>query len=193
MLEFCKRQVSKFTTHSYHIIVDYKPVSSSVDISERILYGLCKAHELGVDFVFVTEDDDHYQPDYLSRFGDVSQYDFVGCESTIYYHLGNRTWKKIDHPKRSSLFTTGFRISALKDFVFPANTPFVDIKLWEFANETKKRIKFIKDTGAIGIKGHLEGKSGGAGHRMIMKNKDPQYKWLQQNVSKEAYEFYMTL
>lgn len=193
MLEFCKYQVRQFNVPHHHIVIDHLSMDNGIDISERVLSGTLRALELGIDFVFICEDDDAYPIDYLSRFGDISDCDFIGCEHTHYYHLGNRSWNKISHPNRSSLFTTGFRISALKDFVFPANTPFVDIKLWYYANTTNKRIKFIKDTGAIGIKAHGEGTHGGKGHSMTMKNKDPHYKWLQDHVTKEAYEFYLTL
>ena len=56
-------------------------------------------------------------------------------------------------------------MSALDGFEWPAdNERFLDIKLWNWARQNRK-MKFV-DTGAIGIKGHNEGKTGGKGHTM---------------------------
>ena len=93
----------------------------------------------------------------------------------------------MSHPGRSSLFVTGFKLSALKDFNWPKKTErFLDISLWSYA-KTKKR-KFV-ETSAIGIK-HNCGKVGGRGHAMVMKNLDNDLTWLKENVDKEAFEFY---
>lgn len=192
MLEFCKYQVSQFTIKpEKHYIIDYVPVSDSVDISERVFAGVQKAKSDGIDLVFVVEDDDFLPFNYIERYGDVSQHDFFGSEKTIYYHLRNRTYQDFKHPLRSSLFTTGFRVSAVDNFIWPRNNAFVDIELWRHAKPFRK--KFIMETGAVGIKGHGFGKSGGKGHSMKFQKSDYNYNWLRKNVSCEAFEFYMSL
>lgn len=193
MLEFCKYQVSQFTIQpEKHYIIDYPPVSDSVDISERVFAGVQKAKADGIDLVFIIEDDDAVKPYYIEMFGKTtSQYDFFGCETTTYYHLINRTYQDFKHPLRSSLFTTGFRVSAVEKFIWPRNNAFVDIDLWRYAQPYRKR--FIPVTGCVGIKGHGFGKSGGKGHMMKFQKSDYNYNWLRNNVTPEAFEFYMSL
>lgn len=193
MLEFCKYQVSKFTIQpEKHYIIDYAPVSESVDISERVFMGVQKAKADGIDLVFIIEDDDAVKPYYIEMFGKTkSQYDFFGSEKTTYYHLKNRTYQDFKHPLRSSLFTTGFRVSAVDKFIWPRNNAFVDIELWKHAQSYRKR--FIPETGCVGIKGHGFGKSGGKGHQMKFAKSDYNYNWLRRNVTEEAFEFYMSL
>lgn len=181
-------QISRMTIKpdSWYII-DHLPKSSSFDLTWRIKEGIKMAKADGFDEVFILEDDDFYAPDYFhSMF--LGSYDFVGANQTTYYNLKNRTWQVMAHPKRASLFHTGFRISALHSFEWPADDyVFLDIPLWQYA----KNAKFVPSS-AIGIK-HGIGKVGGAGHRMRMKNSDPQMKWLEQNVDAESFEFYQTL
>jgi hypothetical protein len=195
MLEFCKKQVSQLLIQpAQHYIIDAPPVTSSIDISERVCEGMYRAKDKGIDLCFILEDDDGYPADYINRFGDTSKHDFFGCEQTTYYHLANRTWQTFIHPGRSSLFLTGFRVSALKGFVFPKRDPFLDIKIWQHAEKFKRNLtKFIPSSGAVGIKGHNQGLTAGKGHKIIMQNCDPGFDWLQNNVSEEAYKFYMTL
>jgi hypothetical protein len=192
MLEFCKYQVSQFTIQpEKHYIIDYAPVSDSVDISERVFMGVQQAKADGIDLVFIAEDDDFLPFNYIERYGDVSQHDFFGSTKTTYYHLLNKTYQDFIHPMRSSLFTTGFRVSSVEKFIWPRNNAFVDIELWKHAKTFRK--KFIMETGAVGMKGHGFGKSGGKGHQMRMAKSDHKYNWLRRNVSCEAFEFYMSL
>ena len=145
------------------------------------------AYADGFDEVFVLEDDDQYLPTYFETMvlGDAL---FVGCEKTTYYNLSNRTWQTMDHKGRSSLFHTGFKISALNGFKWPKDDyVFLDIPLWQHA----KNCKFVESK-AIGIK-HGIGKVGGAGHRMKMKNIDSNLEWLSANVDKESFEFYQSI
>jgi len=194
MLEFCKYQVSKFTIQpEKHYIIDYPPVSTDVDISERVCLGVEMAKRDGIDLVFIVEDDDFYPFDYIERFRYLSDYQFFGSIRTTYYSLKNRTHQEFIHPSRSSLFTTGFRISAIDKFVWP-KTANVDVVLWEYVFKyCKYDVGAIPKTGALGIKGHGIGKTGGNGHNKKFSVIDPGYTWLKQTVSKEAFEFYMSL
>lgn len=186
LLEFCKYQLSRFETKpekSYFI--DYAPRSGAIDIVERVFCGIEMAKEDGFDFVFIIESDDFYDSTYFNHIPDA---DFIGESNTIYYNLRNKTYQNFSHPGRSSLFTTGFKISALKGFRPNHNERFLDISLWKHANMTGKKMVF-RETGAIGIK-HGIGLCGGKGHEMRMKHSDQELEWLKEHVDSDAYEFY---
>jgi hypothetical protein len=185
------RQLDRMTLKPdafFHI--NHEPESLKFDLVERVRAGVSKAIVHGVDLCFILENDDYVTPDYFERFGNMKE-DFFGQSNSWYYNLRNRTFKNFNHPGRASLFTTGFRISALDRFTWPENTPFLDIKLWQYANTYNKKCKFV-ETGAIGIKTGI-GLCGGKGHRMIFENTDPELKWLKSRVDKESFEFYTKL
>lgn len=190
MLDQCKAQVKRFvTSFGIHCIVDYPPEKKGFDLTERVRYGYESALEHGVDWVVMIEDDDAYNKDYLHKVLTVSdQSDFIGCEFSYYYNVKLRTWERLYHPNRSSLFTTAFRVSAMKDFKWHlAHKLFLDIDIWRHAR--KYRSSFL-DAGAVGIKGHESGLTGGAGHKMHLKNADPDLRWLSSKVDQESLEFY---
>lgn len=189
-IEFCKHQLSRMTVKpdkSYFI--DYKPKSEDVDLVERIQEGIRQAQADGFNEVIIIEDDDFVKPDHFEKM-QLGNADFIGEEKTTYYNLRNKTWQTMNHPGRSSLFITGFKISALKDFNWPNRTErFLDISLWSHAKRKKR--KFV-ETGAIGIK-HSIGLCGGRGHQMVMKNIDSEMEWLKTNTTQDAYTFYKAL
>jgi hypothetical protein len=168
-------------------IVDDKPESNAFDLTYRIKKGCKMAYEDGFNEVFVLEDDDQYAHDYF-EYMTLGQYDFVGSDKTTYYNLSNRTWQTMEHKGRSSLFHTGFKLSALNGFKWPKDDyVFLDIPLWQHA----KSAKFV-DSKAIGIK-HGWGLCGGSGHKMKMANLDGKLEWLSANVDKESFEFYKSI
>ena len=187
-LNFCKHQLDRMNTQpckSYFI--DYTPKNGEVDLVPRIQEGIRQAKHDGFDLVFILESDDFYPIDYFDNIPDA---DFIGEQSTTYYSLRNNTWQSMNHPARSSLFTTGFKISALNGFNWPKQTEkFLDISLWNFAQRKKRA---FRKTGAIGIK-HNIGLCWGKGHTMLMKNSDPQREWLKSNVDQESWAFYQSL
>lgn len=191
-LDFCKHQISRMTVRpdkSYFI--DYLPLSEDVDLVARIRIGIQEAQKDGFDEVYILEDDDAYLPDHFEKM-QLNGADFIGEEKSTYYNLRNRTWQTMTHLGRSSLFLTGFKISSLKDFNWPvSNGKYLDISLWEYAKKHKLNRKFV-DTGAIGIK-HGQGLCGGVGHRLAMKNSDPEMQWLKENTTTDAYTFYKSL
>ena len=189
--DFCKEQVKRFHFNARHICIDHRPETEECDIVPRFRKGLAIAKSEGFEWVVVVESDDYYPPDYLDRLIPYMETnDFIGDERTIYYHLGNRSWVELNHPKRSSLFTTSFRISALDGFRWPKDTtPFLDIEIWR--HSFRKRCKFL-NSGAIGIK-HGVGKTGGSGHKRTFKNLDPELKWLEANTDSDAFGFYKSL
>jgi hypothetical protein len=191
LLANCKRQVSRFdTSYEIHCIVDFAP-DSKPDIKERIRNGYETAIEHGVEWVVILEDDDFYPKDYLSKV--VAQFDksdFIGCEFSYYFNLKNRTWDKLEHRGRSSLYTTAFRVSAMKGFPWHrAHDVFLDQSIWNYAKRFRRT--FV-DAGAIGIK-HGCGLTGGKGHRMVFKNRDPDLTWFESKVDKESFQFYKSL
>lgn len=190
MLNHCLEQIKKQTVKpDMVILVNYPPVRDKVDLTMRVRNGIRQAREEGMDWLIVMEDDDFYDKDHISRYVPFMRYnDFIGDPFSYYYNLSNRTWERFHHHGRASLFTTAFRISALDDFPWPLDDEvFLDIPLWKHAK--RKRCKFI-DTGAVGIKGHGEGITGGKGHRMRMKNYDLALNFLRSKVDEQSFEFY---
>lgn len=192
LTEFCLKQLDRMTLKPDRIFhMNNSPVGFGFDLVSRIYDGVEKAQVLGYDLCFVIENDDYYPANYFEKFAPYfDKYDFFGQEYSWYYNLRNLTYNKFDHQFRSSLFTTGFKISALNNFDWPDDSkPFLDIDLWKYARH-KKRL--FTDTGAIGIKTGL-GLCGGKGHQFVMRSKDPEMKWLQANVDSESFEFYKLL
>jgi hypothetical protein len=178
----------------YKIACVEPPASDAIDIVPRVKHGIEVAKRNGYDFVFIVEDDDYYPLDYFELFEDFEQFDFVGYSDTTYYNLKAKTWHAFDHPGRSSLFCTGFRISALDRFTWPKdNYAWLDVKLWEYANRFDNRIRLIQNNPALGIKGHGQGKVAGKGHVIELKNHDPDLSFLKSRVDQQAFEFYQTL
>lgn len=191
LLQHCKEQVSRFHFKAKHYIINYTSDSEDCDIVPRIKRGIAQAKTDGHSWVVIAENDDHYPADYLDRIIPyMATHDFIGDQNTTYYNLRNNTYSEFIHRGRSSLFTTSFRISALDGFNWPPDhSPYLDIKLWEYAR--KKRCKFLP-LACVGIK-HGIGKSGGSGHRKTFQNSDPELKWLEANVDMDAFEFYKNL
>lgn len=173
-------------------LMNDRPTSDQPDLVPRIRKGVELAKRDGFEWAFIIEDDDYYPYDYFQQVGDLSDYDFVGFNTTTYYNLRNQTYETMSHRGRSSLFCTGFRISALEKFNWPKdNTTFLDIRLWEFANR-EGRIKLIENNPCLGIK-HGVGKCGGKAHRMTLKNSDPNAEFLRYSVDNDAFDFYTDL
>lgn len=189
LLEFCKYQLGRMERKpDASFFIDFPPKDGSVDIVWRVYEGMQRAAEMGFDVVFIIEDDDYYDSTYFNHIPDA---DFIGESNSIYYNLSNKTYQNFNHPGRSSLFTTGFKISALKGFRPNYNSRFLDIDLWKHAFN-KKLTTTYRETGAIGIK-HGIGLCGGKGHKMHMKHSDNNLEWLAEHVDSTAYEFYKSL
>lgn len=193
-MDFCNKQLSHMK--STKLIVDYKPFSSQFDLVSRVRKGIEMAKELGIDKIVMVESDDFYPSDYLHYF-DFDKYDFIGWGNTTYYNIRQRTWQRNYHggpDGHSSLCATGFRISALEGFKWPADDNlWLDIAIWKFARQRGIRVKlFETDCPVIGIK-HGVGRFGGKGHVIQLKNRDPELKHLKTLVSPEAFEFYSNL
>ena len=189
-LEHCKWQLSRMTIQpAKSYFIDYPPKSLQKDLVERMKVGIDLAKKDGFDKVYVIESDDFYSPDYFERMAFLDC-DFVGDDSTTYFHLKNQGYQYEKHINRASLFTTGFRISAIEKMQWPEpNNVWLDIALWGHAQRRYKR-RFTP-SGCIGIK-HSVGLTGGIGHREGLYRKfDKDFEWLSQRVDKTSLEFYM--
>lgn len=178
-----------------HVVVDFQPKNGNKDLHSRLIAGIKIATEHGHDFCFVIEDDDFYPEDYFVRMQAIKPgWDFIGDDSTTYYHLANNGFQTEHHRDRASLFTTGFRLSALDGFDWNRlhpNKVFIDISLWEHAKRKRKRRVFV-DSGAVGIK-HGMGLTGGIGHRQRYRTFDTNWKVLASKVDSESLEFYKAM
>lgn len=190
LTDFCKYQLSCMNTKpAKSYFIDYPPKDDSVDLIPRIKEGIKQAKADGIDLVFIVENDDYMPKDYFDNIPDA---DFIGERVTWYYNLRNNTYQPFDHSRRSSLFTTGFKISALEGFEWPEDTyRNLDVALWEYAQRRNKKIAW-RNTGAIGIK-HGHGLLGGTFHNKVMKHKDKDWEWLCEHTDPVAYAFYKTL
>lgn len=198
--DFCKKQIERQTERVDEIYpVDYAPLSSQPDLTQRIKKAWLHAKEMGHTYMFIFEDDDLYSENYieyvlnLNKEGEV-MYDFLGFSSTLYYHIGNRTWKHQTHPGRSSLFCTVIRVDALNDFVWPADHYlWLDLALWNFARDTRKKVKIVdNEVICVGIK-HNVGKCAGKAHKWVMENKDPDLSFLRSKTDDFHFDFYSKL
>lgn len=197
LMQFCKQQLQRMTVkpdQSYFI--DYPPKGTGFDLVERIKTGVDQARNDGHQYAFIIENDDYYLPDYFKSFEQAMKdgVDFFGCHTTTYYNLRNKTFQKFDHPGRSSLFCTGFKLDALAKFNWPRNsTVMLDLYIWTFSRMQKKALKyFCKEPIALGIK-HGLGLCGGKAHKMNLAKKDQHYAFLKSSVDLEAFKFYLTL
>lgn len=194
-MDFCRHQISRMTLKpdkSYFI--EYPPIDNRKDLVPRIQKGIEMAKADGFDKVYILESDDWYPPYYFELMD--FDTDFVGCDRSLYYNISNRTYEYLHHPSHSSLYCTGFRISALKDFRWPENQAiFLDLKLWRHAKRTYKKVSLHQDTVGVSIK-HGVGVTGGSGHRRTLKHHDPNLDFLRSkiyNTDKEAFDFYKSL
>jgi hypothetical protein len=189
--EYCIQQLKElngtYPMNAY--LMNDKPTSNDFDLVPRVRKGVELAKRDGFKSVYCIESDDYYPKDYFNVLN-IGNYDFVGFNSTTYYNLRNRTYATFTHPGRSSLFTTAFKIEALDKFVWPPdNKVFLDISLWRYAKEKKKKVKLYKENPCLGVK-HSVGLCGGKGHRMKLRHHDPDLKFLRSRVNDAAFEFY---
>jgi hypothetical protein len=193
LTDFCLKQLRRMSVYPdqvYHM--SYIPeMCGEFDLVSRVRSGVSEAMKDGFDWCFIIENDDYYPVNYFERFLPyLNRHDFIGDQLTTYYNLRNLTYQRFNHPFRSSLFTTAFRISALNNFEWPGDVnPFLDIELWKYARF--KRRAFI-NTGAVGMK-HGLGLCGGKGHVMNMKESDWNLSWLEKNVDEMSFQFYKGL
>lgn len=189
---FCVHQLSRFEpAPTDYFPIDHEPTSREPDLTLRVRMGIAAAKAAGIDIVYIVESDDHYPKNYFEII-DIGDHDFIGCSKSLYYNLRNKTYAELTHEKRSSLYNTGFRISALEGFSWPPNNHvMLDLLLWKFAQ--KKNYKLVDHPVGVGIK-HGVGMTGGKGHKMTFANQDDaEMSFLKSKVDNEAFAFYRSL
>jgi len=195
LLEFCENRFEKIVG-SNRLTISYEPLSKNCDIIPRIRHGITVCKLRSYQWAFIIENDDYYPIDYIKNLlPHLENIDFIGYQNTFYYNIKTRRYQRMEHETHSSLFCTGFRISALDDFQWPPDdNPFLDIALWKHAKQ-KHRWKLLRnDNPCIGIKGHGMGKMGGKGHRLELNQADPDMKWFRAKLNDEkAFEFYKSI
>lgn len=195
-LEFCKEQIARQTVKpDKAYFITYPANGLEFDLTQRFKMGYEMAKADGVERLYVIEDDDFYEEYHLQKLeSEIGDADFIGYSSTLYYNLRNRSWMHQTHPGRSSLFCTGFRVSALSDFIWPPDHYlWLDMKLWEFARDKGKKVKLIdQNMSCMGIK-HSIGLTAGKAHKQMLPNRDMDLSFLRSRVSDFHYQFYSTL
>jgi hypothetical protein len=191
LLDFCKHQLDRMGEGRPSFIIDYKPIGTTPDLVPRIKVGIELAKKAGAEYVFIVEDDDFYPENYLRT--KVLDFDFFGYNTTMYYNLKTRSYATFPHKNRSSLFCTGFKVSAMEGFRWPSDTSvFLDLEIWDYAIRKKKKVVLEQKNPCLGIK-HGLGLCGGKGHRWDMVHKDKNYEFLKKTVDSDAFEFYKSL
>lgn len=188
---FCIHQLGRMTQQPKEtFFINHKPLNGEIDITLRVRLGIAAAIKEGIDVCYIVESDDFYPSNYFWIM-DIGDNDFIGCNRSLYYNIKNKTYNEFEHKNRASLYCTGFRISALKNFDWPPDdTKFLDLILWKHA--LKGKYKLLDHSVGVGIK-HGIGMRAGVGHRLVMPNKDEDYSFLKSKVDAEAYAFYRSL
>ena len=188
-LEFCKYQLSRMTiTPDKSYFIDHPPIDDRKDLISRVRKGVEAAKREGFDKVYIVEDDDLYPANYFERME--FDTDFVGCNRSLYYNINNRTYEYLHHPYHSSLYCTGFKISALNGFQWPKpQAIFLDLKLWRFAARNNKRVTLHHDSIGVSIK-HGIGLVGGSGHGRTFIRSDQDLEFLKSQTDPAAFDFY---
>ncbi len=187
------------------VIVDDEPKSKKKkDITWRYRVGLQRVFEQhpDTDLVAFIEDDDYYGENYLLTMAGSFNLQhikpaLIGFEKTYYYHLEAGV-QVLDHPDRSSMFTTCVTREVYDDMVWPKDDySFVDIEMWKQFRGLlirEPRHNYLAEL-AMGIKGYGEGDLfGGSGHSQLKRySKDNNMEFLKHVVDDESFEFYTNL
>lgn len=197
MFAFAKEQLDRQTVQPMDkYFISYSPTGSEPDLTRRVRLGIQLAEKHGIDIVYIWEDDDFYPKNYFELM-DIGDNDFIGYSDTFYYSLKSKTWHHEYHNDRqtngprSSLFCTGFRVSALKDLVWPPDHYlWLDIKLWNYARDTRKKVKLMDGNPCLGIKGHGEGTHAGKSHLRTFEHADYDLNFLRKRTEDYQFEFY---
>ena len=196
-LKHCIWQMERQTLRAgAHFIISDPCINGVVDIVPRIKKGIVLAKEMGFEYCFIIENDDFYPDDYIER---MSEYfdrgtAMVGIAETTIYSLQYNSYRMSQHPGRSSLFCTAFKISELDNYTWPDDTLlYFDMHLWK--HQCKKEFATLQHP-PIGIKHGIgfcpgnfhNGVSNGAPMKRFVD--DCNHEWLRSRVRKESFEFY---
>ena len=187
MIAQCKRMIERQTRKpDLEIYVIEPSILKAVDIVPRFRSGWLHAKESGIDVIVVMESDDWYSPKYIQDiYEDLKNmnYDAYGRSTSLYYNICNQSYQIHRHPKRASLYTTVFKVSALNNFRWPKDDyKFLDIPLWKHFKTPLLTVDYL----AVGIK-HNEGVRAGIGHKVSMRHKDTEFKYLESIIGDDVF------
>lgn len=150
-------------------IINYKPLTDAVDITQRYRTGYQMVSNQGADVVLFMENDDYYHPEYIEymvrQWHLYGQPELLGHQYTIYYHLGLRKMCVFHHIHRSSAMNTLIKAGLSFDWGQDHN-PYTDSHIWlnvSKLHKWKKVTTVPPQLLCIGIK-HGVGKTGGEFH-----------------------------
>lgn len=177
------------------IIIDYPPISDKNDLFDRFTIGICEAIDLGVDWLYVFEDDDYYSESHTKLLSNYSKFGICGLNQTIYYHLKFKGHRLQKHGNRASLFATAFNPRSIFPFFKDKKeAKYLDVELWDWAHNINLSSNLIPNRfTCIGMK-HGIGLCGGKGHTSMSYAKDDaEQSYLKNRVDPTAFEFYKSL
>ncbi len=210
----CRRLLKNQTIQINHCeLVNFSPIYTKPDITQRYRIGYEKITKLGgFDVIFLIENDDYYAPDYIEKmlagWKQAGKPELFGTAYTYYYHVGLGSYFLMKHPERASAMNTmivpGLNITWPND-----NEVYTDLHLWlhKHVVDCRKVTWTPSNIISIGIK-HGVGLCGGRHHfdrlnRYKMKGglgnedangmDDINMAFLQANVDRESFEFYLKM
>lgn len=192
-LEHCFKMIERQTRQPDIIeLVNDEPAGPGVDITRRYRIGFDRALKKGAELVFLWENDDWYREDYLQLMTHIWQRNgrpyILGIGYTIYYHIINREYIRLEHPMRASAMNTVISKAGIERIKYPADSePFLDLHLWSQLKGKTISPEII----SVGIK-HNTGLCGGKAHKdSFQYNKaDNALNYLRSIVDQDSYKFY---
>lgn len=174
-------------------LVNDKAEGNGSDLTYRYRVGFERALKKGADVVLPWENDDWYRVDYIStmirNWDRQGRSDIFGIGYSIYYHIINREFMRMDHGLRASMMNTLISKKGIEKIKYPDDKEiFLDLKLWSQLNGQT----FIpNDILSIGIK-HNVGLCGGKAHKDGFKYQkiDNDMTFLKGLIDKESLKFY---
>lgn len=194
-LDKCLEKIAKQTIKpDMVIVVNEAPKSDAPDITYRYRKGLTQAFKAGCEVVFLMEDDDWYDDDYIhymhTTWKNFGKPQVLGPNETTYYHIGKQEYTVMKHPNRSSAFCT-MVTSAVMDMEWPDDDyPFLDLEIWKqlqgksFPPHYKMCVGIKHGMGICGGKAH--------GKQFRYQHKDVNFSYLKKVVGPD-FKYYKDL
>lgn len=191
----CLRMIEAQTLKPVHVeLVNDAPLNDQCDITYRYRTGYDRLRGKGFDLIAFLENDDWYSPEYLqvmsTHWENVGKPDLIGNSYTIYYHLGLKKWRVMEHMQRSSAMNTLIKPD-LEIPWCPDYEAYTDIHLWMKAGLKGIVFKPSKHI-AIGMK-HGVGLTGGGFHTTKLGKyafDDSDMSFLRSNLDAVSFDFY---
>lgn len=195
----CLRMMHAQTLEPHIIFTSsFKAENDDVDITKRYRFGYDALRGSGVDLIAWIENDDWYDPNYLQDMAELweenGRPDVMGTSQSIYYHIGLKKYKTLQHFSRSAAMNTFVRPDL--DIKWPVDSEaYTDVYLYHHNPQLRKAIVPTKRIISMGIK-HSIGKCGGHFHSTWLDrfdNDDADFTFLRGVMDTTSAEFYTDL